>query len=123
LFGVISSLRDCLARPPFLVIGLVRLPFVAQVQRYPVQATTQLLPPYSVLPLRLRLPRSEKLRLILLQRDLTQPAYPLRLVMQVERNGQVILRTTRNYNPPPICLNPGIPTIISGSELAPYLDS
>jgi hypothetical protein len=105
------------------MMGWVGLLLPAEAQLYPVQATPQLMPPYSVYLSDYATPGEEKLRLILLQRDLTQPAYQLRLVMQVELNGQVILRTTRSYNPPPISLNPGIPTIISGAELAPYLDS
>jgi hypothetical protein len=105
------------------MLGWVGLSLPGQAQLYPVQATPQLMPPYSVYLSDYATPGEEKLRLILLQRDLTQPAYQLRLVMHVELNGQVILRTARNYNPPPINLNPGIPTIISGAELAPYLDS
>jgi hypothetical protein len=92
-------------------------------QLYPVQSTSQLIPPYSVYLSDYAAPGNEKLRVILVQRDLTQPAYQLRLVMTVELNGKVILRTSRTYNPPPISLNPGIPTVISGAEIAPYLDS
>jgi hypothetical protein len=33
------------------------------------------------------------------------------------------MRTSRGFNPAPINLNPGIPTVISGAELSPYLDS
>jgi hypothetical protein len=95
----------------------------AQAQLYPVQATSQLVPPYSVYLSDYATPGNEKLRVILVQRDLTQPAYQLRLVMSVELNGKVILRTARTYNPPPISLSPGIPTVISGADLSPYLDS
>lgn len=96
---------------------------VSKAQFYPVQTTTQLIPPYSVYLSDYATGGNEKLRVILLQRDLTQPSYQLRLVMTVELNGQVIMRTSRAYNPPPINLNPGIPTVISGAELAPYVDS
>ncbi|WP_160143449.1 fibronectin type III domain-containing protein [Chryseolinea soli] len=103
-------------------MGLVTaLPSWSQV--FPVQSTTQLIPPYSVYLSDYAEPGNEKLRVILVQHDLTQPSYALRLVMSVELNGQLILRTARTFNPPPIHLNAGIPTVISGADLSPYLDS
>jgi hypothetical protein len=110
---------------PFAVIvlmGLVTvLPSWGQV--FPVQSATQLIPPYSVYLSDYAEPGNEKLRVILVQHDLTQASYALRLVVSVELNGQLILRTARAFNPPPIHLNAGIPTIISGADLSPYLDS
>jgi hypothetical protein len=92
-------------------------------QIYAVQSSTQLIPPYSVYLSDYATAGNEKLRVILVQRDLTQPSYQLRLVMTVELNGRVIMRTSRGFNPAPISLSPGIPTVISGAELSPYLDS
>jgi Fibronectin type III domain len=92
-------------------------------QVYPVQVTPQLIPPYSVYLSDYATDGNEKLRVIVLQRDLSRPAYPIRLSMTVEWNGRIILRTTRAFNPQAIYLNPGIPMAISGAELAPYLDS
>jgi len=106
-----------------LVLILAGIAFCTQAQFYPVQSTPQLVPPYSVYLSDYATPGNEKLRVILVQRDLTQPSYLLRLVMSVELNGKIIMRTSRTYNPPPISLNPGIPTVISGGDLAPYLDS
>jgi hypothetical protein len=106
-----------------LVVVLTGISFYTQAQFYPVQSTPQLVPPYSVYLSDYATPGNEKLRVILVQRDLTQPSYQLRLVMSVELNGKIIMRTSRTYNPPPISLNPGIPTVISGGDLAPYLDS
>jgi hypothetical protein len=107
----------------WLVVLLTGISFHTQAQFYPVQSTPQLVPPYSVYLSDYATPGNEKLRVILVQRDLTQPSYQLRLVMSVELNGKIIMRTSRTYNPPPISLNPGIPTVISGADLAPYLDS
>jgi hypothetical protein len=107
----------------YLVIVLTGISFYTQAQFYPVQSTPQLVPPYSVYLSDYATAGNEKLRVILVQRDLRQPSYQLRLVMSVELNGKIIMRTSRTYNPPPINLNPGIPTVISGGELAPYLDS
>jgi TANFOR domain-containing protein len=92
-------------------------------QNFPVQATTQLIPPYSVYLTDYASPESQKLRVILVQRDLTQPSYQLRLVVNIELNGNIIMRTSRLYRPAPISLDPGIPTVISGADLFPYLDS
>ena len=92
-------------------------------QFYPVQITPQLVPPYSVYLSDYATPGNEKLRVIVLQKDLAQPAYQLRLTMSVEWNGKVIMRTAKTFNPAPINIDPGIPTIISGADLAPYLDS
>ena len=106
-----------------LVFSLTGISFYIQAQFYAVQSTPQLVPPYSVYLSDYATPGNEKLRVILVQRDLSHPAYQLRLVMSVELNGKIIMRTSRTYNPPPISLNPGIPTVISGGDLAPYLDS
>lgn len=95
----------------------------ASAQSFAVQSTTQIIPPYSVYLTDYAAPGNEKLRVVLIQRDLTQPSYQIRLVMLVEWNGKVIMRTSRTFNPRPLSLDPGIPTIISGADLAPYLDS
>ncbi|HYF67415.1 MAG TPA: fibronectin type III domain-containing protein [Ohtaekwangia sp.] len=92
-------------------------------QIYPVQVTTQLIPPYSVYLSDYASAGNEKLRVIMIHRDLTQPAYQLRLMLRVEWNGKVIMQTSRAFNPPPLSLNPGIPTVISGADLFPYLES
>jgi A nuclease of the HNH/ENDO VII superfamily with conserved WHH/Fibronectin type III domain len=107
------------------IVSLLLLLFCLKgtAQVYPVQVTPQLVPPYSVYLSDYATDGNEKLRVIVLQRDLSRPAYPIRLSMTVEWNGRVILRTTRAFNPPAIYLNPGIPMAISGAELAPYLDS
>lgn len=89
----------------------------------PVQVTTQLVPPYSVYLADYAQPGQEKLRIIMLQRDLSKPLYQVRLVMRVDLNGRTIMQTSRAYQPPPLSLEPGVPTVISGAELAPYLDS
>lgn len=92
-------------------------------QFQPVQVTTQLVPPYAVYLADYATPGNDKLRLVVLQRDLTKPSYQIRLQLSVELNGKTILRTSPVFNPPPIALDPGIPSIISGADLQPYLDS
>jgi predicted chitinase len=104
-------------------IVFLMISFSAHAQVFPVQVTPQLIPPYSVYLSDYATAGNEKLRVIVLQRDLSRPAYQIRLVMVVEWNNRVIMRTSRVFNPPPLNLDPGIPMIISGAELAPYLDS
>ncbi len=108
----------------FLAIAFCSLIFSGvHAQFYPVQVTPQLIPPYSVYLTDYATPGNEKLRVIVVQRDLTQPSYQIRLMMSIEWNGRIIMRTSRAFNPAPINLSPGVPTIISGADLAPYLDS
>src|SRR5450759_2565756 len=94
----------------------------AQVQVYPVSVTTQLTPPYSVNLVDYAAPGCEQLKVIIVQRDLTQAPYMLFLKMEIELNGRVIIRTSPQYMPPPLTLDPGIPTIISGTDLYHLLD-
>lgn len=117
-----SFRKKCLLKRLLLILILTK-GVMAHGQNFPVQSNTQLIPPYSVYLSDYATAGNEKLRVILVQRDLSQPLYQLRLVMNVEWNGKVIMRTSRTFNPAPISLNPGIPTVISGAELAPYLDS
>ncbi len=92
-------------------------------QNYAVQSSVQIMPPYSVYLSDYATEGNGKLQVILRQGDLSRPVYQLRLVMTVELNGRVIMRTSRFFNPAPIVLDPGVPTVISGAELAPYVDS
>lgn len=105
------------------ILLLFRLPVInAQTQVYPVSVTTQLTPPYSVNLADYVAPGCEQLKVIIVQRDLTQAPYRLYLKMEIELNGRTIIRTSPNYIPPAFTLEPGIPTLISGSSLAPFFD-
>lgn len=101
-----------------LVAGITNV----NAQQYPVTASTQIIPPYSVYLPDYAVPGSDKLRVILVQNDLTVPSYNVRLQMTVEQNGTVIMRTAAMFNPKPLSLSPGIPTIIGGIDLADYLN-
>lgn len=94
----------------------------ADAQQYPVTASTQIVPPYSVYLPDYAVPGSDKLRVILVQNDLTVPSYDIRLQITVEQNGTVIMRSSPNFIPKPLTLSPGIPTIIGGIDLADYLN-
>ena len=105
-----------------LVIALLALDQQGQAQNRPVTSTLQITPPYSVYLADYARPGSEQMQLYLLLRDLTEPAYDVRLRLTIEGSG-IRLQTDPNFLPPPITLEGGSPLIVSGQDLAPYLDS
>jgi hypothetical protein len=93
----------------------------SQTQIYPVSVTTQLSPPYSVNLADYAAPGCEQLKVIIVQRDLTQAPYMLYLKMEIELNGRLIVRNASQYAPA-FKIDPGIPTVITGSDLLPFFD-
>lgn len=89
----------------------------------PVDITVQLVPPYSSRIVDYVAPGNEKLRIIALQRDLTQSSYRFFLRMEVSVNGQVLFRTSRNWMPPASTIAPGMPVILGGADLQTYFDA
>ena len=106
-----------------LIISMVGLLQSALSQVAPVDITVQLVPPYTSRIVDYVSPGNEKLRIIALQRDLTQASYRFFLRMEVSVNGQVLFRTTRNWQPTPITVAPGTPVILDGAELQSYFDA
>src|SRR5450759_5288226 len=105
---IIGDRQSALTRKPApylkLIFGfvIVFLLFIheyvnAQIQVYPVSLTTQLTPPYSVNLVDYAAPGCEQLKVIIVQRDLTQAPYMLFLKMEIELNGRVIIRTAPQY--------------------------
>jgi TANFOR domain-containing protein len=90
---------------------------------HPVTASLQLVPPYSVYLADYAAPGNDKLRAILTLNDLSQPSYTIRLRLKVELNGRVIMQTDPVYRGSAITLMPGMPQIITGSQLNEYLVS
>ena len=107
----------------FLVLFFFNVEAVKAQNLFPIQSNVQLIPPYSTYLTDYAQPGSEKFRVILLQKDLSQASYQLRLRFSIILDGKTIMITSRSYNPPPLTLAPGIPTVISGADLADYLDS
>lgn len=91
-------------------------------QIYPVQISTQLIPPYSGYLPDYADPSSEKLRIILQFNDFSKPQYDVKLKIEIKGNGFTLV-TKQLFNPPPISIQPGIPLQITGTDLAPYLNS
>lgn len=106
----------------FCLLLMMAGSYHADAQQYPVTASTQIIPPYSVYLPDYAVPGSDKLRVILVQNDLTLPSYDIRLQMTVEQNGSVIMRSSPAFVPKPLTLSPGIPTIIGGIDLVDYLN-
>jgi hypothetical protein len=107
--------------------GLVWLLFISLgslcAQTKPVAAHLQVLPPYSPFLSDYTTPESEQLRLSLLLQDLSEPSYRVRLRITIEGAGGIQLQTDPAFNPPPILLQPGVPEILTGPDLAPYLQA
>jgi hypothetical protein len=104
-----------------LLLLMAITPATAQI--YPVQSTTQLVPPYAVYLPDYATGINNQLRVLLLNKDITQPGYKVKLVMSIELNGSLLLRTSDNFAPAPITLQPNTPYSVEGLELAPYLNS
>jgi hypothetical protein len=106
----------------FLILQSVICNFKSIAQAYPVQLSTQLVPPYSGYLPDYADPSSEKLKVILQFNDFTVAQYNVRLKIEIKGNG-FTLTTKQLYNPPPLQIEPGVPFLLSGADLAPYLNS
>jgi hypothetical protein len=95
---------------------------IALGQTYPVQISTQLIPPYSGYLPDYADPTAQNLKVILQFNDFTVPSYNLKLKFEIKGNGFSLV-TKSIYNPPPISLQPGQPLLLSGIDIAPYLSS
>jgi TANFOR domain-containing protein len=90
-------------------------------QRYPVQATVQLLPPYSLFLSDYTAPGSEKLAVTLLMRDMGKVDYRVKLRVLIEGNN-ITISSKPNLVPNPIYISGGLPERLSGSLLADYFN-
>ncbi|MCC6690389.1 MAG: fibronectin type III domain-containing protein [Bacteroidia bacterium] len=95
---------------------------LALAQSYPIQLTTQLLPPYSGYLPDYATAGNEKLHLILLLKDLSKPVYALRLSVKIEGQG-FVLQSKPFFKGTLVNLDPGLPTELSADVLAQLLDS
>jgi len=111
------GLRVCLG---FLFFLLQQNRSFAQI--YPVQISTQLIPPYSAYLPDYADPSNEKMKLILQFNDFSQAQYSVKLRFEIKGNG-FTLKTKSFYNPAPINLIPGQPLLFTSVDLAPYLNS
>ncbi|HEX6427378.1 MAG TPA: fibronectin type III domain-containing protein, partial [Niastella sp.] len=106
-----------------LVTGLFGYNSAGAQTIHPVTASLQLVPPYSVYLADYAAPGNDKLRVILTLNDLSQSSYAVRLRLKVELNGRAIMQTDPAYRPSAITIMPGMPQIITGTQLNEYLVS
>jgi Fibronectin type III domain len=102
-----------------LFIGVGKL----NAQIYPVQVTTQLVPPYSVYLTDYATPGNDRLKLVMIQKDISRPSYQVILSVSIELNGKTIMKAAGSFRPRAIFLEPGVPTVVSSIDLQPYLDA
>lgn len=99
---------------------LFSIPASSQSVVYPVQLQVQLLPPYTPCLSDYLNADFSRLRVIALQRDMSQPNYIFALKMTIKQGNQVVLQTDVNQlytSNGEFTVQPGIATVISGSEL------
>src|SRR3982751_3049125 len=99
-------------------LALMVASLAVHAQNYPIQATLQLTPPYS-LYLQDYVDENNRLAVIILMKDLNRAEYRVRFRFSIEGNG-VSITTDPNYLPPPTTLQGGLPLSVSGHEPADY---
>jgi TANFOR domain-containing protein len=113
------------ANPPMrrqLLISLLLLFLVARsamAQTFPVQASTNIVPPYSTLLADYVAPGSQRLALNIFLADLNRPQLQTRLRLRIEGEG-ISITTRPSFMPPPLILQGGIPERLTGTDLAEY---
>lgn len=105
-----------------LAVILVSLTQQLNAQIFPVSATTQVTPPYSVFLGDYAVPETNQLKLNLILRDVTEPTFDVRLHFKIEGAG-ISISSRRSIAVPPITLEGGVPRLLTAVDLAPYLDN
>jgi TANFOR domain-containing protein len=105
-----------------LLISLLLLFLVARsamAQTFPVQASTNIVPPYSTLLADYVAPGSQRLALNIFLADLNRPQLQTRLRLRIEGEG-ISITTRPSFMPTPLILQGGIPERLTGTDLAEY---
>ncbi|MFZ5553114.1 MAG: fibronectin type III domain-containing protein [Bacteroidota bacterium] len=89
-------------------------------QSYPVQITSILTPPYSGYLPDYADQFNEKLKFIIQLNDFSVPEHTVKLKIKITGNNFTI-QSKPFFDGGPVTLNPGVPYLLTGSELAPYL--
>jgi|GEM_PF-3487462 len=91
-------------------------------QVFPVHATGVIIPPFSKVLSDYTGSRSQDLMFTVTLNDPVELSRDVKFIMTVKNNGREILMTNPGFNPPPLSLMQFTPEMLTGSELAPYLD-
>ncbi|HTL83168.1 MAG TPA: fibronectin type III domain-containing protein [Bacteroidia bacterium] len=90
-------------------------------QTYPIQVSLQLIPPFSGYITDYGAPGNDNLRAYILDNDLSHPSYDVKLKIKIEGQG-IVLQSAGWYFSNAFTLTPGVPLMISGSDLAGLLN-
>jgi hypothetical protein len=104
-----------------VLMMLVGLQHIAA-QNYPVNASINITPPYSVFLADYVAPGANKLTVNLLLTQQNRPSFPVKLRLTIKGDG-VTIRTNPEVTQQPIVLQGGVMTSIGGNQLAPYLEA
>jgi hypothetical protein len=88
---------------------------------FPVQLATQLVPPFSGYLPDYAAPGNENLHVLLLFTDFSRPAYDVKLKIKIEGQG-ITIQSPAWYFSGPFTLEPGVPSLLSGNDLAGLLN-
>ncbi|MEZ4922158.1 MAG: hypothetical protein R2780_03215 [Crocinitomicaceae bacterium] len=104
---------------------LVLTSLVGRSQTYPVQAFVTITPPYSSYLPDYADPFNNQMKVLLTSLDYNAPSLQVKLRFKIEGQGYSIQSADINNMTgiPAITLSPGVPVEVSGSDLAPYLNS
>ncbi|MEO1049142.1 MAG: fibronectin type III domain-containing protein [Bacteroidota bacterium] len=108
----------------YIGVALILLLTVQQLaaQNFPVSASVNITPPYSVYLSDYIGPGSNKLMVNLLLTQTSRPSFPVKLRITLQGDGYSI-RTNIDAPQEPIILQGGVLTTLTGSQLAPYLEA
>jgi hypothetical protein len=90
-------------------------------QTFPVQATVQLTPPYSLNLSDYSSPESERMAFMISLIDVNRPELQVKFRLLIEGQG-IEITTSPAYNPSPYILQGGIPERLTGFDLASYFN-
>ncbi|BAV06498.1 fibronectin type III domain protein [Filimonas lacunae] len=88
---------------------------------FPVQASVQLIPPYTLRVSDLYSSSTDKMVITLINTDLTKASLGVRLRLYIESQG-IVLRSKDGVYYPTITLDAGIPARLTQGDLAPYFN-
>lgn len=119
--GKSMQLLKSISRKGFLLFIAVLFSFALNAQTFPVQVSPQLLPPFSGYVPDYASPGNENFRILLLFTDFSQPTYNVKLKIKIQGQG-ITIQSPAWYYAGPVTLEPGVPSMLSGSDLSDLLN-
>ncbi len=91
-------------------------------QVFPVSVSGNLVPPHSLVLSDYATTRTQDLSFMLTLNDPVEATRLVKFRLSIRQDGNEIMATNPNYNPPPVLLERQVPYIIDGGDLAGYLN-